>query len=86
MNFTIYAAIAAVLTIFFICSYIKQRRPFQLAFAIWVPSTLLQYLSTSRVFFNILSVVEILMFLVVIFLLWKDQKDRKKAEKEEAEQ
>lgn len=84
MKFAIYAAIAAVLTIFFICSYVKQRRPFQLAFAIWVPSTLLQYISTSRTFFNILSVVEIIAFIGVLFLLWKDQKDRKKAEKEEA--
>ena len=86
MNFTIYAVIATVLTIFFICSYIKQRRLFQLAFAIWVPSTMLQYVSTNRVFYNILSVVEIIMFVIAMILLIKDQRERKKTAKEENEE
>lgn len=84
MNFTIYAAISAAITLFFVVSFIKQRKPFQLAFAIWVPTTLLQYVSTNRVFFNILSGVELVLFAVTLSLLWIEQIKRKKeAEKED---
>lgn len=85
MTFPIYATIAAVLTVFFLLSYLKQKRPFQLAFAIWVPSTLLQYISNNRMFYNILSVVEILMFLGVLFLLYQDQKKQKEIQKQNEE-
>ena len=83
MTFPIYASIAAVLTVFFAISYIKQKKLFQLAFAIWIPSTLLQFLSNNRTYFNILSVVEILLFSGVIFLLLKERKKEKAAVAEE---
>ena len=83
MTFPIYASIAAVLTVFFAISYIKQKKLFQLAFAIWIPSTLLQFLSNNRTYFNILSVVEILLFAGVIFLLLKERKKEKAAVAEE---
>ncbi len=86
MNFTIYAVIASLITLFFLISFIKQRRAFQLAFAIWVPSTMLQYVSTNRTFFNILSIAEIIMFVITIALLIKDQHDRKKAAARTAEE
>ncbi len=79
MTFPIYASITAVLTVFFVISYIKQKKLFQLAFAIWIPSTLLQYLSNNRTYFNILSVVEIVLFIGVIFLLLKERKKEKTA-------
>ena len=83
MTFPIYASIVAVLTVFFAISYIKQKKLFQLAFAIWIPSTLLQFLSNNRTYFNILSVVEILLFVGVIFLLWKERKKEKAAAAEQ---
>ncbi len=83
MSFLIYGPIAIVLTAFFLLSYLKQKKLFQLAFAIWVPSTMLQYVSSNRVFFNILCVVEMIMFLITMALLIKDGMDRKKKEKEE---
>lgn len=84
MTFSIYAPIMIVITLFFVFSYIKQRKAFQRAFAIWVPSTMLQYISNNRIFFNVLSVIEIIMFAVTMFLMLKDQHQKKKSEQEEA--
>jgi hypothetical protein len=78
MSITIYLPIALVITIFFLCSYWKQRRAFQLIFGIWVPSTLLQYLNAGRTFYNILSVAELILFVVAIVSLIQDQRRRKK--------
>lgn len=85
MNFAIYAAIAAVITIFFTISYIKQRRLFQLAFALWVPSTLLQYVCVDRVWYNVLSLVEIGLFVITMILTAKEMRERKRASRAELE-
>ena len=81
MNFTIYASITAVLTTFFALSYLRQRKPYQIAFTVWIPSTLLQYLSHNRVYYNILSVIEILFFLFILVLLYRDNQKQKQSAK-----
>ncbi len=82
MNIAIYAPIAIAIALFFLLSFLKQKKPFQLAFAIWMPSTILQYVSNDHVYFNILSVIEIVFFLFTMALLMKDSLDKKKKEKE----
>ncbi len=44
--------------IIFIAQYIRQRKKYQLVFAIAIPATLLPYLSDHPVLFNILGVAE----------------------------
>lgn len=83
MNLVIYLPLVIVITLFFLISYIKMRKPFQLAFAIWVPSTLLQYLDLGRGFFNVLSVIEILFCIVCVALLILNSVKHKKEEGEE---
>ncbi len=86
MNFMIYAPIAIVLTVFFVLSYLKQKKLYLLSFAIWVPSTMLQYVSNNRVFFNVLCVVEFILFAVTMVLLVKDALDNRKKKQEETDE
>lgn len=49
--------VAAAL-ILFIAQYIRQRKKYQLVFAIAIPATLLPYLSDHHVLFSVLGVLE----------------------------
>ncbi len=78
MNFWIYFGLTTIITVFFLVSFIKQRKAFQLSFSIWMASSLLQYLKLGKTFYNIFCVVEIVLFVLSIALLIKEQRDRKK--------
>ncbi len=69
----IHAAIAAAGTIFFLLSYLKHKQIYQLLFVIWFPITLLNYVSSNKVYVYILGAVQFLLFLAVLFFLFRRQ-------------
>ncbi len=83
MNFWIYFGLTIAIVVFFIASFFKQRKAFQLSFAVWMAVSLLQYLKLGRVFYNILCVVEIALFVLSIALLVKEHWSQKKGQGQE---
>ena len=79
----IHIAAVVVITALFIIGYIRQRYLYQLLFAIWVPTTLLRYLSNNKIYLIVLGVVQLLMFFLVIFALFRGRKEFDKDEPSE---
>lgn len=71
MNPVIHSILVAILFLFFIVSYLKQKRAYQLVFSVWVLSTLLKYVSDDKIFTTTLGVVQLLFFVVAIFMLFR---------------
>jgi Ca2+/Na+ antiporter len=80
----IHIAAVVVITALFIIGYIRQRYLYQLLFAIWAPTTLLRYLSNNKIYLIVLGVVQLLMFFLVIFALFRGRKEFDKDEPSEA--
>ena len=79
----IHIAAVVVITALFIIGYIRQRYLYQLLFAIWAPTTLLRYLSNNKIYLIVLGVVQLLMFFLVIFALFRGRKEFDKDESSE---
>lgn len=79
----IHIAAVVVITALFIIGYIRQRYLYQLLFAIWAPTTLLRYLSNNKIYLIVLGVVQLLMFFLVIFALFRGRKEFDKDEPSE---
>ena len=62
----------------FLYSYIKERKIYQLLFVIWLPATLLTYLSRNKVYLWVLGIVQLIFFFLVIYFLFRNP-NRKKA-------
>ena len=80
----IHIAAVVVITALFIIGYIRQRYLYQLLFAIWAPTTLLRYLSNNKIYLIVLGVVQLLMFFLGIFALFRGRKEFDKDEPSEA--
>lgn len=74
MNFYVHLAIAVLATAYFLYRFIKDHKVYQFIFLLWIPSTLLAYVSTDRTFLTVLSAVQIAMFCLVIFFLFRHPK------------
>ncbi len=68
-----YTQLACVVVIgaFFLFQFIKTKKVAQLLIAIWAPITLLSYVSSDKTYTYILGGVEFLLFIAVIFFLFK---------------
>lgn len=82
----IHAVIAAVGTIWFLLSYLKTRLPYQLLFVIWFPITLLVYLSSNIVYITVLGIIQLLLFIGVIYFLFRRQKTTMQEMQEQLEE
>ena len=71
MNFWIHLAIAVILTAYFLFRFVKDKQIYQLLFVIWVPSTLLTYVFTSRPLRIALVIFQVIMFVLVLFFMFK---------------
>lgn len=73
MNPVVHTILVAVLFLFFVVSYIKQRRSYQIVFAVWVLTTLLKYVSDGKTFTIVLGIAQIIFFIVAIFMLFRNK-------------
>lgn len=74
MNFWVHLVIAVLLTVYFLFRFIKDRHIYQILFVLWVPATLLTYvpaIAESNVFRLILGGYQLVMFILVIFFMFR---------------
>lgn len=71
VQFWIHLALVVIGIAYFLYSYIKERNLYQLLFVIWIPLTMLTYVSKNRVYLTILGIVQLLFFVLVIFFLFR---------------
>lgn len=70
--------ILAVLgTAWFLYCFIKERKIYQLLFVVWIPLTLLTYVSKNRTFLTVLGIVQLLFFILVIYFLFRNPNRKK---------
>ena len=70
--------ILAVLgTAWFLYSFIRERKVYQLLFVFWIPLTLLTYVSKNKTFLTVLGIVQLLFFILVIYFLFRSPNRRK---------
>lgn len=77
--FWIHLVLVVLATAFFLYSFIKEKKIYQLLFVIWIPLTLLTYVSTNKVFLILLGVVQLIFFFLVIFFLFRNPNKKKGA-------
>lgn len=71
MSMWVHIVLAVVITVYFLSRYIKDKQLYELLFVIWVPSTLVQYILKSPTGLRILGIFQIIMFLLVIYFMFK---------------
>lgn len=71
MPLWVHIALVIVLTAYFIYRFIKDRHIYELLFVIWIPSTLLQYVSSNPTYIRVLGIAQILLFLLVVFFMFR---------------
>ena len=77
-NMMIAHIILAVLgTAWFLYSFIRERKVYQLLFVVWIPLTLLTYVSKNKTFLTVLGIVQLLFFILVIYFLFRNPNRRK---------
>ncbi len=73
----IHIILAIFLSIYFIYDYMKEKSIYKILLVIWIPLTLLRYLSENKTFLTILGIIQIIMFLLVLFFMFKPSKNIK---------
>ena len=86
MQFWIHLALVVVGIAYFLYSYIKERRLYQLLLVIWIPLTLFTYVSKNRIYLIILGIVQLIFFILVIYFLFRRPGSRKKGYQDMLEQ
>lgn len=66
--------IAVLLTGYFLYRFVRDRETYQLLFVIWIPSTLLTYLSSNTIFHYILIAFQLIMFILVLYFMFRKPK------------
>lgn len=77
MQFWTHVVLVLLGMAYFLYSFTKQKRVYQILFVIWMPLTLLTYLSTNETYLTILGIAELIFFLLVIFFLFRRPKGSK---------
>ncbi len=73
MSPTVHVIIVIALFIFFIVSFLKERRAYQIVFSVWVLSTLLKYVSDDKIFTYVLGGAQLVFFVVAIYMLFRNK-------------
>lgn len=85
MYFWVHIVVAVVLTVYFLYRFIKDRLIYQLLFVIWVPATLLAYvpvIASNDTYRTVLGVFQVVMFILVIFFMFRRDPKKTKAARE----
>ncbi len=78
MNFWVHLILAVITTAFFLFSFIREKKAYQFVFVLWVPFTLLTHLSDNSVFLYVIGGIQLVFFLLVVYLLFRNP-NRKRA-------
>lgn len=74
MPIQLHIILVVILTGYFIFRFVKNRNIYEILFIIWVPSTLLQYVSDDPTFLRALGVSQIVLFILVVFFMFRRRK------------
>lgn len=79
MSFWIHAALVTVFTVYFLYRFIKDKYIYELLFVLWIPSTLLTYVSDDPVFLRYLGIAQIVLFILVIYFMFRKRGQRRES-------
>ena len=71
-QFWIHLALAILGTAYFLYSYLKEKKVYQLLFVIWIPLTLLTYVCKQQWQILILGGIQLIFFILVIYFLFRN--------------
>ena len=71
-QFWIHLALAILGTAYFLYSYLKEKKIYQLLFVIWIPLTLLTYVCKKQWQILILGGIQLVFFILVIYFLFRN--------------
>ena len=85
MYFWIHLVLALLLAVYFLYRYLKKDRlTYQLLFVFWLPTTLLTYISDHIAYRVVLAVFQLLMFLLVIYFMFRKTPPQTDSSKEDS--
>ncbi|MEG1027148.1 MAG: hypothetical protein RSE07_00540 [Oscillospiraceae bacterium] len=76
MPFWLHCVVAVCIIVIFLYKFIKEKKVYQLLFVLWAPLTLLTYLSQDKTFQMALGIIQIVLFLAIIYLLFKRKRPK----------
>lgn len=80
ISFNAHIVFTIISVIFFLYQFKRQRHLYQLLSAIAIPIPLILYLNSSKILFNIIGFIELIMILIIGFMLFSSgKKEDKKA-------
>lgn len=71
MPFWLHIILVVIITAYFVFRFVKTRQIYEMLFIIWVPSTLLQYVSNDVTFLRIVGISQIILFILVVFFMFR---------------
>ncbi len=77
MPIGLHVILAIIITVYFLFRFIKEKQIYELLFVIWVPSTLLQYVSTNTMFIRGLGIFQVILFILVVYFMFKKRSYRR---------
>lgn len=60
-----------LITAYFLFRFLKEKQIYEFLFILWVPSTLLQYVTSDPTLLRIIGIFQIIMFILVIYFMFK---------------
>ena len=78
ISFNAHIVFTIISVIFFLYQFKRQRHLYQLLSAITIPIPLILYLNSSKILFNIIGFVELIMILIIGFMLFSSGKKEDK--------
>ncbi|MFZ2538479.1 MAG: hypothetical protein WAX04_06215 [Oscillospiraceae bacterium] len=71
MPMWLHVLLAIIITVYFLFRFIKEKQIYELLFVFWVPSTLLQYISTNATFTRVVGIFQVIMFILVVYFMFR---------------
>lgn len=78
MPLWVHIPLVILITAYFLFRFIKDKQIYELLFVIWAPITLLTYVSTDPVFVKVVGIIQVVLFILVIFFMFKRRGYRQK--------
>lgn len=78
ISFNAHIVFTIISVIFFLYQFKRQHHLYQLLSAIAIPIPLILYLNSSKILFNIIGFVELIMILIIGFMLFSSGKKEDK--------
>ncbi len=73
----LHITLAILFTAYFLYRFIKDRYIYEILFVVWVPSTLLVYISKDPTFIRWLGIFQMVLFILVIFFMFRKRGARR---------